>query len=138
MCDEYPHLPCVLGYATDMFFPAIDKTTGKGIHSTGGAISNGFREVGIQINNQGVHCENRKLTFEEEESWMHFTLAPAMYKFSDSSYFNEAQYTMNPGQWEERFWGKDIHCKLTKIKKKYDPDFTFACRHCIGNEVGNH
>ena len=122
-------------YQTELFIPAIDPTTGKGVFPAGGAISNGFREVGIQIFNKGVNSNNKNLTFEEQENWMHFTLAPAMYKFSNTSYFNEAEYTLSPGQWEERFWGKDIHCKLMDIKKKYDPDFTFACRHCIGSEV---
>eukprot|EP00092_Neocalanus_flemingeri_P023096 GFUD01025042.1.p1 GENE.GFUD01025042.1~~GFUD01025042.1.p1 ORF type:complete len:715 (-),score=125.78 GFUD01025042.1:4-1974(-) len=137
MCDEYTNLPCVSGYSTELFFPAIDEATGKGVYATGGAISEGFREVGIQIYNTGVNSNNISMTFEEQENWMHFTLAPAMYKFSNASYFNEAEYTLNDGQWEERFWGKEIHCKLSQIKRKYDPDFTLACRHCIGSEVGS-
>ena len=58
------------------------------------------------------------------------------HRHSTASYFNEAEYTLDPGHWERRFWGEDNHAKLLKIKRKYDPDFVFGCRHCVGSEVG--
>ena len=60
----------------------------------------------------------------------------SVFSYSNSSYFNEAEYSLNPGQWERRFWGEENHCKLLGIKRKYDPDFLFTCHHCVGSEVG--
>ena len=68
---------------------------------------------------------------------MHYTLGPVLYRHSDASYFNEAEYTLDDGQWEERFWGRANHCRLKKIKKKYDPELNLRCRHCVGSEVGD-
>jgi len=129
MCDT-AHQSCSSGFQLHYFFPS-----GHGPNN-GGAIKTGFRNAATQVFNLGIKNDHKKLTFEEQETWMHYTLGPAMYKFSDTSYFNEAEYTLDPGQWEERFWGKDIHCELLRLKKKYDPKFLFNCRHCVGNEVG--
>ena len=74
------------------------------------------------------------LTYEQKMEWMHFSLGPAMYKYSNSSYFNEAEYNLGPGQWQDRFWGAAIYGKLLKIKQKFDPELIFSCRHCVGSE----
>jgi len=134
MCDEHPYAPCSTGFQLHYFFQNGNKT-----YNTGGAISDGFRNASFQFFNTGVHRNgmHRNLTFQEKQFWMHYTLAPAMYKFSKVSYFNEAEYTLDPGQWEERFWGKEKHCKLLEIKKKYDPHHRLTCRHCVGSEVGS-
>jgi len=137
LCDKYPYAPCASGYQIHGDLPAINPQTNLGVHDTGGPISSGFREASFQVFNLGVNSAKINLTFVQEEEWMHYTLAPALYKYSNASYFNEAEYTLDPGQWERRFWGKENHCKLLEHKHKYDPDFIFACRHCVGSEVGS-
>ena len=135
-CEKYPYSACTSGWAINAATPAIDSATGRGVYNSGGAISPAFRESSFQVLNQGVTSIKLNLTFHQKEEWEHYTLGPAIYPFTNGSYFNEAEYTMEPGQWEERFWGKENHCRLVKIKKTHDPDLTFACRHCIGDEVG--
>ena len=97
----------------------------------------GFRTASFQVFNFDVNCEKVNLTFTQKEEWMHYSLGPALYPYSNASYFNEVEYTLEPGHWERRFWGEENHCRLLEIKKKYDPTFTFGCRHCVGSEVGS-
>ena len=132
-----PYEPCAGGYQIHGDLPAINSKTGKGVHDSVGPISAGFRGASFQVFNRGVNSGKVGLTYNQEEEWMQYTLGPAMYKYSSASYFNEAEYTLEPGQWEERFWGKENHCKLLDAKMKYDPKLIFACRHCVGSEVGS-
>jgi hypothetical protein len=136
-CDKNPYAPCASGYQIHGDLPAINHTSGRGVFFSGGAVSDGFRDSVFQVFNYGVNSAKVNLTFSQQEEWMHYTLGPALYPYSNASYFNEAEYTLSPGQWEERFWGKEHHCKLLETKMKYDPTFTFACRHCVGSEVGS-
>lgn len=135
-CDKFPYSACASGFAFEGDLPAINQATGEGVHSTGGAISPGFRTTSLNMFNLGVNSENLNLTSEQKFEWMHYSLGPEMYKFSNSSYFNEAEYTLDPGQWQHRFWDAAQHEKLIKIKQKYDPDLNLNCRHCVGSHVG--
>ena len=66
-------------------------------------------------------------------------VGPALYKYSKSSYFNEAEYTLNPGQWIRRFWDVSTYEDvIVPAKKRYDPDTRFACRHCAGDITGDN
>ena len=134
-CEKYPESICASAWQIHGDLPAIDDATGEGVHSTGGPVSPGFRKASFNVLNLDVTSARQNKTFKQDEEWMKFILGPEMYKFSNASYFNEAEYTLEPGHWEERFWGKENHCKLVDIKKSQDPNSIFACRHCVGNEV---
>ena len=32
-----------------------------------------------------------------------------------------------------RFWGDEIYESLLAIKKTWDPEMVFSCRHCVGD-----
>ena len=134
-CERFNNTVCASAWQLHGDLPAIDETTQEGVYSSGGPVSLGFRQASFNVLNLDVTSLTQNDTFEQDEEWMQYTLGPQMYKFTNSSYFNEAEYTLKPGHWEERFWGKENHCKLVEIKKKNDPNNNFACRHCIGNEV---
>jgi len=134
LCDKFPYSACASGYQIHGDLPAIDPHTEKGVYASPSPVK--WRTAAFQVFNFGVNSDQVKLTYFQEIEWMHYTLAPILYKYSDSSYFNEAEYTLNPGQWERRFWGEENHCKLTKYKYQYDPNQVFGCRLCIGAEVG--
>ena len=136
LCETHPFSPCAEGYQFRGDWPDINPKTGRFYHDTDSAMSHGGRSASFGILNHSINSVKAKLTFNEVENFLKFKLAPAMYKYTNSSYFNEAEYTLNPGQWEKRFWGKEIHCNLLKIKQTYDPNMNFACRHCVGSEVG--
>ena len=108
----------------------------ENVQVTESALSPGFRKAYWQVFNNDVNSNKIKMTNRQKDEWMHATFAPLMYQYSTSSYFNEAEYTLEPEQWERRFWGEENHCKLLEHKRKYDPDQVFGCRHCVGNEAG--
>jgi len=54
-----------------------------------------------------------------------------IYPFSSNSYQSEAAFLL-PG-WRERLFG-DNYERLLDVKEKYDPNHTFWCRHCIGDD----
>jgi hypothetical protein len=130
-----PHSICASGFQIHGDLPAINETTGRGVYDSGGPVSTGFRTSSFQVFNYSPMSNSRALTFNQQEEWMHSILGPALYPYSKNSYFNEAEYTLYPGQWERRFWDRKAHRKLQRIKKIYDPDQDFGCRHCIGDEI---
>jgi len=135
LCEKYPYSPCASGYQIHGDLPNIGQN-GIGVHAVNDTpISEGFRKASFQVLNLGVNFEKGQLTFVQEEEWMHNNLGPALYPYTTSSYFNEAEYTYSPGQWERRFWGEEKHCRLEKIKEEYDPHGRFTCYHCVGDEV---
>ena len=134
-CLKNPYSPCTSAWVINAANPAIGHS-GLGVYDSGGPISQEFRKSSFEVFNRGVMSTKLHLTFQQKEDWMHYTLAPQIYKYTNTSNFNLNEYTQSPGQWERRFWGKENHCKLVEIKKRHDPDQMFACRHCIGDEVG--
>ncbi|KAJ3051882.1 hypothetical protein HK097_007096 [Rhizophlyctis rosea] len=52
-------------------------------------------------------------------------------KDDPAAYLNEA----DPGEdiWKQLFWGTH-YGRLTKIKKKYDPEGLFVCKGCVGSD----
>lgn len=54
------------------------------------------------------------------------------YSLGENSYFSESAYRMR--EWGGRYWGAQNHVKLRAIKRKYDPQGLFYCRHCVGDE----
>ena len=135
LCDKYPYGACASGYQIHGDVPAINASSGMGVHASESPVAEGFRTAAFQVFNYDVNSNKVGLTFVQKEEWMHSVLAPKLYKYSTASYFNEAEYTLNPGQWERRFWGEDNHAKLYKIKMHHDPEKRFACRHCVGSEL---
>ena len=73
------------------------------------------------------------LTPEEEFTYMHEALSPQLYQFGDASYYSESEYTMEYGQWQQRFWDQETYEKLLNIKQTWDPEHVFECRHCVGD-----
>ena len=51
------------------------------------------------------------------------------YSLGEHSYFSESAYVMP--DWRYRYWGKKYD-QLLAIKRKYDPEGFFYCRHCVG------
>src|SRR6266849_5930722 len=47
------------------------------------------------------------------------------------SYVNETDY-FEPN-WQQEFWGENYE-RLSRIKRKYDPEDLFFCHHCVGSE----
>ena len=129
-CDENNYAACISGIYLTGDLPD------ENVQVTESALSPGFRKAYWQVFNGNVNSNNVNMTDKQKDEWLHATFAPRMYKYSTSSYFNEAEYTLDPGQWERRFWGEENHCKLLEHKRKYDPDQVFGCRHCVGNEDG--
>ena len=138
-CEKFPHSPCVKLHAIVSYLPAIDERTGRGFSDSGGPISDGFRRASFKFCSETWHrgsTYDPGTTIQQGTQWKHFVLAPAYQKFSDASYFNQADHALLPGEWGKRFWGEENYCKLGNIKKKYDPDLTFLCHQCVGNEIG--
>merc|ERR1712107_614568 len=52
---------------------------------------------------------------------------------SEGSYYSESEYSLHKEEWGKRFWGRDIYNRLLKVKKTWDPEHVFSCRHCIGD-----
>jgi len=49
----------------------------------------------------------------------------------DHAYFSESAYSQQ-GAWEDRYWGTANYARLLQVKRAWDPDNVFWCRHCIG------
>ena len=52
-----------------------------------------------------------------------------VYPLGENSYFSESAYEME--RWQERLWGNATFQALTAVKKAYDPENVFWCRHCV-------
>ena len=48
------------------------------------------------------------------------------------AYWAETDYYES--EWSTAYWGKATYAKLLAVKRKYDPDGLFICRHCVGAE----
>ncbi len=73
-----------------------------------------------------------KLTFDEKVDWIHNVLSPAIYKFGSASYYSESDWSLDEGEWQTRFWDTPTYEKLMDVKRKWDPEMVFGCRHCVG------
>eukprot|EP00755_Sulcionema_specki_P002433 Sspe_Gene.3407::Locus_1123_Transcript_1_1_Confidence_1.000_Length_2066::g.3407::m.3407 len=62
------------------------------------------------------------IAFEDMTKW---------YNLGEHSYFGESAYIMEG--WQNRYW--DSYDELLAVKKKYDPQNFFWCRHCVGSEL---
>ena len=59
----------------------------------------------------------KELTVEEKVDFAHSVIGPAMYRFSEGSYYSESEYSLRGGEWGERFWGSEIYEQLLQVKK---------------------
>eukprot|EP01135_Chromosphaera_perkinsii_P005062 Nk52_evm9s312 gene=Nk52_evmTU9s312 len=57
-----------------------------------------------------------------------------IYSLGDFSYSNESSMT-NIENWRKRYWGSNYE-RLLAIKRHYDKENMFWCRHCVGSEDG--
>lgn len=58
------------------------------------------------------------------------TVTLEYYALGNYSYFSESAYDMD--NWQNRYWGANYE-RLLSIKKSWDPQGVFGCRHCIGS-----
>lgn len=56
------------------------------------------------------------------------------YKLGAHSYLSESAVNMD--DWQTRLWG-DNYPELLRVKRKYDPESVFWCRHCVGDDAGD-
>merc|ERR1719445_27060 len=56
------------------------------------------------------------------------------YALGENSYFSESAYIHAGDSWKQRYWGTNYD-KLLAIKKKWDPENIFWCRHCVGSDL---
>ena len=142
MCDKNPRSPCSSGFIFHGNLPALCEYASKStpckgsIYNSGGPIPWATRTASFVVFTKDLMLNQGYLTYEESNAWLHQVLAPAMYKYSQTSLYNEPEITMYPGQWERRFWGEENHARLLEIKKKVDPHYNLACRQCVGSEIG--
>ena len=59
----------------------------------------------------------KELTVDEKVDFAHSVIGPAMYRFSEGSYYSESEYSLRGGEWGERFWGSEIYEQLLQVKK---------------------
>lgn len=52
----------------------------------------------------------------------------------NNSYFGESAYYHLGDAWKSRYWG-DNYNRLLAVKKAYDPENFFWCRHCVGSDL---
>ena len=76
---------------------------------------------------------DHEMTYEERMQFAHDVVGPTLYKHSEHSYYSESEYSLEGDTWQERFWGRDIYDRLLSIKKSWDPEMVFTCRHCVGD-----
>lgn len=60
------------------------------------------------------------------------TMSEAVYNVTDGVYLNYAAYDLP--NWKTDFWGNKFNDLLT-VKKTWDPENFFHCRHCVGSEL---
>ena len=49
------------------------------------------------------------------------------------AYWAETDY--HEPDWSTAYWGKATYARLLEVKRKYDPEGLFICRHCVGSEA---
>ncbi|XP_064613369.1 uncharacterized protein LOC135477143 [Liolophura sinensis] len=59
-------------------------------------------------------------------------MSQAVYNVTDGVYLNYAAYDLP--NWKTDFWGNKYDDLLT-VKKTWDPENFFYCRHCVGSEL---
>ena len=59
----------------------------------------------------------KELTVDEKVDFAHSVIGPAMYRFSEGSYYSESEYSLQGNEWGERFWGSEIYEQLLQVKK---------------------
>ena len=59
----------------------------------------------------------KELTVDEKVDFAHSVIGPAMYRFSEGSYYSESEYSLQGNEWGERFWGSEIYKQLLQVKK---------------------
>merc|ERR1712167_184484 len=59
---------------------------------------------------------------------------PLFTNLSDGAYFSESAYIHPGDSWKQRYWGSN-YAGLLEVKKKYDPENFFWCRHCVGSDL---
>lgn len=123
-----PADPCVESYLIHQTLPIDDDL------NTDTAVSRAFREARVHVKTGSATNILEDLTEQQKEDYVHRVLGPQIYQFGSASYYSESEYSLSPGQWQNRFWGQENYDKLLNIKNTWDPEHIFGCRHCIGDE----
>merc|ERR1719193_1700724 len=120
---------CVVSY---LFMHTVS-TSDKDDDWTHTAVSLPFRRSKVHVSALSYISLGKELSVDEKVDFAHSVVGPAMYKFSSGSYYSESEYSLQGNQWGERFWGRETYNQLLKVKKTWDPELVFSCRHCIGD-----
>jgi len=97
------------------------------------SVSPTFRRAKMHMSSLYYLSFSHEMSHEERMEFAHDVVAPTMYKHSDHSYYSESEYTLDSDAWKHRFWGDEIYERLLSIKKTWDPEMVFTCRHCVGD-----
>jgi len=100
---------------------------------TDSAVSLPFRRAKVHVSSLGYLSFGGEMSLEERAEFAHEVVGPAMYEYSEGSYYSESEYTLEGDAWKWRFWGWENYMRLLEIKRIWDPTFVFNCKHCVGD-----
>ena len=69
----------------------------------------------VHVSALGYISLGKEMSVEEKVDFAHSVVGPAMYKFSEGSYYSESEYSLHKEEWGKRFWGRDIYNQLLKV-----------------------
>ena len=69
----------------------------------------------MHVSALGYISLGKEMSVEEKVDFAHSVVGPAMYKFSEGSYYSESEYSLHKEEWGKRFWGRDIYNQLLKV-----------------------
>jgi len=132
---------CVNGYHLRGDYPKV--VNGEFMHATDSVLGSKNKKTAfcVYLTNFGIEDPEKggPFSLQEKMNEAHYEIQPIMYKYSQTSYFNEAEYSLKPGQWIKRFWDVSVYeQELVETKKKYDPETRFSCRLCVGDLYGDN
>ena len=71
--------------------------------------------IQVHVSALGYISLGKEMSVEEKVDFAHSVVGPAMYKFSEGSYYSESEYSLHKEEWGKRFWGRDIYNQLLKV-----------------------
>ena len=137
-CEGKGYQACSYEMLVEGDYPYIEESTGQWVGTTNNSLSTGMKTASFLGYVSDIRSVDTALypdfgvNYDQMIDFIHYTVSPALYQYSNSSYFNEYEYSASPGVWQRRFWDEDTYYNLLEIKNNVDPDGRLTCRHCIG------
>jgi ribonuclease T2 len=109
-----------------------------GVHSCG--ITEVYHDLPHENTVKKLPAGETSISDEFRHAMLHWISPPqkrAQARFlplGGASYFAESAYIHSGDSWKRRYWG-DNYDRLLAVKKAYDPDNFFWCRHCVGSDL---